>query len=139
MDDQIFYVGQKALIVKDDKILVLYRDANTPDLPGGKVQIGELDLAQSLQREVREETGLEIEVGPIVGARIVRFRESSLIGNQKKTEYLYMVLHTVMHWSGEIRLSSEHMQYKWLGKDDYAHVGDDMKLLKHIMKEYFQL
>lgn len=139
MDDQIFYVGQKALITQDDKVLVLYRDENTPDLPGGKVQVGEFDLAASLQREVKEETGLEITVGPILGSRIVRFRESSLVDNQKKTEYLYMVLHSVINWSGEIQLSTEHVRYAWFGKEDYPKLGDQMTLLRQVMKEYFKL
>ncbi len=139
MDDQIFYVGQKALITRDNKVLVLYRDEQTPDLPGGKVQVGEFDLASSLQREVKEETGLTIDVGPILASRIIRFRDSSLGGNQKKTEYLYIVLHSVTKWSGEIQLSSEHVKYEWFGKEDYPKLGDDIMLLKQILKEYFGL
>jgi mutator protein MutT len=62
-------VGVGAVIVDGDCVL-LVRRANEPlkgewSVPGGAVEIGET-LQAAVVREVREETGLEIEVGPIV-------------------------------------------------------------------------
>jgi 8-oxo-dGTP diphosphatase len=62
-------VGVGAVVVKDGKALIVKR-AHEPrkgewSLPGGRVELGEA-LVDAVRREIREETGLEIEVGPIV-------------------------------------------------------------------------
>ena len=59
-----------AICVRDGQLLLIRR-RHAPargrwSLPGGRVEIGEL-LADALVREVREETGLQIEVGALAG------------------------------------------------------------------------
>ena len=60
--------GASAIVVNDEgKILVLRRTDNARwALPGGAMDIGE-SIAQTAIREVREETGLEVEPVSIVG------------------------------------------------------------------------
>ena len=54
-----------ALIVKDEQMLLVNtRSTGKYFFPGGAVEIGE-QLNIALQREVKEETGLEIEVGEL--------------------------------------------------------------------------
>ena len=65
--DRSFHVGQKAFIRRGREILVLFWNRTELDLPGGRIQEGEIDLEAALKREVREETGLEIEPGPLTG------------------------------------------------------------------------
>ncbi|HEY0757514.1 MAG TPA: NUDIX domain-containing protein [Ktedonobacteraceae bacterium] len=62
-----FRVSVSALIFEDERVLLAHRRAiDWWNLPGGAVDPGET-VAEGLKREVREETGLEVEVGQLIG------------------------------------------------------------------------
>jgi 8-oxo-dGTP diphosphatase len=68
-----FWIGVHGAIVDDDnRILLLRRAPNMRyrpghwDLPGGHLARNE-DIHECLHREIFEETGLEVELGPLLG------------------------------------------------------------------------
>ncbi len=115
--DQLFYIGQKALIKKDDEILVLNDPEFGLDLPGGKIQEGEVNFEKSLKREVKEETGIEIEVGDLFFKAFFEFPKKSK--HRHRGKKIFVVFYNALYVSGSIMLSEEHDGYKWINKNTY--------------------
>ena len=68
-----FWIGVHGAIIGEDRRILLLRRAPTMlyrpghwDLPGGHLSLNE-DIHECLHREIREETGLEVELGPLLG------------------------------------------------------------------------
>jgi ADP-ribose pyrophosphatase YjhB (NUDIX family) len=62
------HVRVTGVVIEDDRVLLLNQDTGTGrswSLPGGKVEEGET-LADALVREMREETGLDVEPGRLL-------------------------------------------------------------------------
>jgi 8-oxo-dGTP diphosphatase len=62
-------VGVGGVVVLNDRALIVKR-AHEPrkgewSLPGGLVELGET-LAEAAKREIKEETGLDVEIGEVI-------------------------------------------------------------------------
>lgn len=130
-EDQVFYVGQKAFLEKDGNVLVLH-DYLGLDFPGGKIQDGELDLIKSLKREVKEETGLEIEIGNVFTTWINKFPDGHKYAGKK----VFLVGLKCKYKSGEVNLSDEHDKFEWVSKENYKKL-DDGSLYYKALEDYF--
>ena len=119
-NEALFYVGQKALIEKDGKVLVLSDPLFGLDFAGGKIQEGEIkerdDLMISLKREVKEECGLEIKVSDPLAVWWFEFSNKNHKLYGKK---VYIILFKAKYVSGEIKLSNEHNKFEWVDKNNY--------------------
>ena len=87
------YVGVGAVIVQDGRVLLVKRKyeplAGQWSLPGGAVEVGET-LEACLVREMLEETGLEIRVGPVIEVfdRIIHDDEGRVLYHFVLVDYL---------------------------------------------------
>lgn len=132
-DDQLMFVGQKAFIEKDGEILTLTDPKLGLDFPGGKIKEGEEDLIEALKREVREETTLEIEIGEPFVTWIVKFPPDHR--NQGK---VFLVGYKCKYISGEVKLSDEHSEYKWVNKNNFKEIINGSGHSKALEKYFSQ-
>ncbi len=98
-------ISVKGVLIHDGRVLLLLNERDEWDLPGGRPDPGE-DFRVALKREVREESGLAVEIGvaldehlfevlPSRFVRIVPFA-CNLVGGD------------------DVVLSHEHLETSWL-------------------------
>ena len=112
MPHKQFEVGQKAFIERDGEVLVVFFPNGWLDFPGGRIDEGEVDLIESLKREVREETALEIDVGSPFATWLGRGAS------------VYLVGYRCSYVTGEVSLSEEHSAYRWVNAKSHLYLDD---------------
>ena len=133
-EDKLFFVGQKAFIEKDGKILVLFDSKNRVDFPGGKIQDGEIDLRASLLREVNEETNLVVNVGD----PFITWSFDLPEGHLHAGKAVFLVGYKCGYKDGGLTLSDEHSRYEWIGKADLGRIDNSGGHFQ-VLKRYFDL
>ena len=107
------YLAVSAAIFRGDRVLIVRR-ARPParglyTLPGGGVELGET-LEQAVIREVREETGLDIEPLALAGYRQVIARDDG-----GRIERHFVILPFAARWvAGDVALNEELSEAHWL-------------------------
>jgi len=98
-------ISIKGIVIDRGRVLLLLNERGEWDLPGGRPDPGE-DHRSALQREVREETGLDIEVGALIGEHLFEVLPGRIV---RIIAYACACLGRT-----EVALSHEHLELHWL-------------------------
>ncbi len=119
-----FRVAVKAFIVKNGKLFGVKRTKNDPqspgiwEIPGGRLELGE-DPILGLMREIREETGMYVDVIYPMSVRHFTRDDGQIIT---------MLIFLCKPNGGYVKLSDEHSHLGWI----------DLKETKGKLNDFFQ-
>lgn len=110
-------VGVAAVVLRNEQVLLVQRGREPGKgswgLPGGLLELGE-SLAEGARREVLEECGLEIEVGPVVD-----IFEPILRDETGRLRYHYVVVDLLGRYTGgELRAADDADDARWVGLEE---------------------
>ena len=96
---------------KADQILVGQRPEHHSlpgqwEFPGGKIELGE-SPDQALARELKEELGIEAEIGPLKLATTHHYNEVGIL----------ILFYEVLYWRGEVK-PKHHTKIEWIKPED---------------------
>jgi len=119
-----------AVIERDGKVLIAKRRSGDRhggrwEFPGGKVTPGETP-EKCLKRELKEELGIEAEIGEFICASVFRYMLVPL----------ELLVYKARHVSGEFR-AIDHDELKWVMPSElaeYDFAKADMKVVRKLMK-----
>ena len=129
-----YAVAVKGIIKKEDKILIIKRSGHEDHRPGVWETVGgrmdqELSPEEELKREVMEETGLTIDIcGPFNTFSFVRDTGEFVVG----------ISYICNHVSGDVVLSDEHADHKWILPEEFSAFITDDSLYREL-KRYVNL
>jgi 8-oxo-dGTP diphosphatase len=123
---EIPLVGIGAVIIEGGRVLLVKR-AHPPiqgqwSIPGGVLEVGEL-VRDAAIREAREETGLIVETGELLGVydRILRDAEN-------RVQYHYVLIDFFCRpVGGELRAASDAAEVRWFTPEELPtlHLAED--------------
>lgn len=109
-------VGVAAVVLRDNQVLLVQRGRDPGKgswgLPGGMLELGET-LADGARREVMEECGVEIEVGPLVAV----FEPMQRDENGRLRFHYVVVDYLARYVTGEPRAGDDADDARWVDLD----------------------
>jgi ADP-ribose pyrophosphatase YjhB (NUDIX family) len=126
-------VGVGGIIIDEDRV-VLVRRGRAPlqgkwSIPGGLLEVGET-LRAAAEREVREETGLEVEIGELLGVfdRVVPDETGNIRYHYVLIDFLCSVV------GGSLRAGDDAEDAAWFRGEELEPLGLAPETLKVIRK-----
>jgi len=131
------FVSVGALVIEDGRALMIRRGKEPLkgewSLPGGAVEIGET-LADAVKRELREETGLDAEVGEVIGVFDRIYPDAS-----GRTEYHYILVDFLCRrTSGDPNPAGDVDAAQWLSRVEIASLEPMQPFLKDLILRHLQ-
>ena len=112
-------IGVGVVVFKDDRVLLIRRGKPPREgqwsLPGGRQRLGER-VAEAARREVAEEAGLVVDVGPLVDVV-----DSITHDDKGGVQYHYTLVDVLAEWrSGEAVAGHDAAEVAWADPADLA-------------------
>lgn len=131
-------VGVGAIIIRDDRVLLVKR-AHPPiqgqwSIVGGVLEVGEL-VRDAAIREAREETGLIVEPGELLGVydRILRDPE-------QRVQYHYVLIDYLCRpVGGELLAGSDAAEVRWFTREELPALNLAEDTLEVIQKGFAKI
>jgi len=110
-------VGVGAIIIENARV-VLVKRLHPPlqdewSIPGGVLEVGEL-VREAATREAREETGLTVEPGKLLGVydRVLRNAD-------ERVQYHYVLIDFLCRWvAGDLTAASDAAEVRWFTREE---------------------
>lgn len=120
-DANSLVVGSSAIVVDSEKRVLLQRrsDSGNWALPGGTMDIGET-LAESAIREVREETGFDVQIERIVGVYSDPGHVFAYDDGEIRQEFSICIACTIQ--GGSLKVSSESTAVEFFASEDLTEI-----------------
>ena len=128
-------VAVGAVIFKDESVLMVKR-SNHPAkgmwaMPGGKIHPGET-MRQALIREIKEETGLDIEVGEIVYVFDVIERDDT-----DGISFHYVIIDFLCEMKGgQLKAGDDAADVRWISKMDLKESNVNEKTIMMLQEKF---
>lgn len=110
-------VGVGTIVFKGNKVLLVKRGAEPAygkwSVPGGMLDLGE-SLRDAAAREAKEETGLDVAVGPMVDVveRVIRDESGQI-------RYHFIIVDFAARWvKGEPKAASDALEARWVDLEE---------------------
>jgi 8-oxo-dGTP pyrophosphatase MutT (NUDIX family) len=135
-------VSVKGVLLRKDngtaEVLLLRNDRDEWELPGGRPEAQETPEA-CLTREILEETGLAVKVGPLIQNGLLTIPPPHAL---KTTDVLILAYGCYLHAPSDARaliaLSSEHKSATWIGIKELPAMSDIPEIYKAAVLSWSQ-